>query len=147
MSLPPSSAPSPDGHLPDSRVADAAGIALSFACLVHCLALPMALLLAPALAAWIILPDGFHAAILILVVPAALIAMRAGWRRHRRWTPTLLAAAGLVLLLLGLAAHEALIPVADPEAADRLLTTLGALTLASAHLINWRRGVHPAAHD
>lgn len=128
------------------RLADLTGIVLSFACLLHCLALPLLLLLAPALSRWIALPEGIHAAILLLALPAAAIAMRDGWRRHRRLMPTMLAALGLGLLALGLLAHEGWIAAADPEAADRLLTSIGALTLAAAHLVNWRwrhrRGGH-----
>ncbi|MBO9696158.1 MAG: MerC domain-containing protein [Sphingopyxis sp.] len=120
------------------RLADLTGIALSLTCLVHCLALPLALLLAPALSRWIALPEGVHAAILLLALPAAAIAMRDGWRRHRRTMPAVLAAAGMSLLALGLSAHEGWIATADPEAADRLLTSIGALTLAAAHLVNWR---------
>ncbi len=120
------------------RLADLTGLALSFTCLLHCLALPLLLLLAPAFSRWIALPEGVHAAILLLALPAAAIAMRDGWRRHRRVTPAMLAVIGLVLLALGLAAHEGWIAAADPEAADRLLTSAGALTLAAAHLINWR---------
>lgn len=120
------------------RLADLTGIVLSFTCLLHCLALPLALLLAPALSRWIALPEGVHAAILLLALPAAAIAMRDGWRRHRRIVPAMLASAGLVLLGLGLSAHEGWIATANPEAADRLLTSVGALTLAAAHLVNWR---------
>ncbi|NIJ35733.1 hypothetical protein FHR22_000382 [Sphingopyxis panaciterrae] len=114
------------------------GIGLSLTCLVHCLALPLLILLAPALSRWFALPEGIHAAILILAAPAALVAMHDGWRRHRRMGPGLWAAAGLTLLASGLAAHEGWIAVADPAAADRLLTSIGALGLAGAHLANWR---------
>ena len=120
------------------RLADLVGIGLSLTCLVHCLALPLLILLAPALSRWIALPEGVHAAILLLALPAAMIAMRDGWRRHRRILPAVLATTGLGLLALGLSAHEGWIAVADPEAADRLLTSVGALTLAAAHLVNWR---------
>ncbi len=124
--------------VPRSRVADLAGITLSFGCLVHCLLLPLLLLLAPALAPWLGLPEGFHAAVLLLALPAAWVAMAGGWRHHRRWLPAIPAAAGLLLLALGLAAHEQWIALGDPETADRLLTSLGALSLASAHGLNWR---------
>ena len=120
------------------RLADLMGLALSLSCLLHCLALPLLLLLAPALSRWIALPEGVHAAILLLALPAAAIAMREGWRRHRRIVPAMLAAAGLGLLALGLLAHEGWIAAADPEAADRVLTSAGALVLAAAHLLNWR---------
>src|SRR3546814_1834778 len=52
--------------------------------------------------------------------------------------PAILAVTGLGLLALGLSAHEGWIAAADPEMADRLLTSAGALTLAAAHLVNWR---------
>lgn len=120
------------------RFADLTGIVLSFACLIHCLALPLLLLLAPALSRWIALPEGVHAAILLLALPAAAIAMKDGWRQHRRLAPAALAIMGLGLLALGLSAHEGWIAAADPDAADRLLTSVGALTLAAAHLVNWR---------
>lgn len=130
---------------PRAQSADLAGIALSSVCLVHCLALPLALLLAPALASWLRLPEWLHAAILLLALPAALVAMTDGWRRHRRWAPPLLAAAGLALLTLGLAAHETWLVTADPESADRLLSSAGAIALVSAHLLNWRLR-HGAGH-
>ncbi|WP_447751938.1 MerC domain-containing protein [Sphingopyxis fribergensis] len=120
------------------RFADLVGIGLSATCLIHCLALPLLILLAPALSRWIALPEGVHAMILLLALPAGAIAMRDGWRRHRRLMPAILAAIGLVLLALGLSAHEGWIAMADPEAADRLSTSAGALTLAAAHLANWR---------
>ncbi|HJS11160.1 MerC family mercury resistance protein [Sphingopyxis sp.] len=128
------------------RLADLTGLALSFTCLIHCLALPLLLLIAPALSRWIALPEGVHAAILLLALPAAVIAMRDGWRRHRRLVPTVFAVSGLGLLALGLSAHEGWIAVADPEAADRLMTSVGALTLAAAHLVNWRWRHRGGAH-
>ena len=120
------------------RLADLTGILLSLTCLIHCLALPLILLLAPALSRWIALPEGVHAAILLLALPASAVAMRDGWRRHRRLVPAVFAVAGLSLLALGLSAHEGWIAVANPAAADRLLTSAGALALAAAHLVNWR---------
>lgn len=126
--------------LPSSRARlfDAMGVGLSFACLVHCLVLPLILLLAPALSAWLALPEAFHAAILLLAAPAAFAAMSGGWRRHRHAGPALLAAGGLGLLALGLAGHEGWLGALDPEAADRWFTSAGAIALAAAHLANWR---------
>ncbi len=136
----PPSRESPAMCLPASRprLADMIGVALSATCLVHCLALPLLILLAPALSVWFALPEGVHAAILLLALPTALVAMRDGWRRHGRSAPGLLAGVGLGLLALGLAAHQGWLGLSDREAADRLLTSLGALTLAGAHLANWR---------
>ena len=131
--------PLPAAH---PRLADLAGLALSATCLIHCLALPMLLLLAPAVGHWIALPEGTHAAILLLALPAAYVAMRGGWHRHRRPAPIAIAAFGLALLALGLAAHEGLLAVVDAETADRWLTSTGALALAAAHIANWRLSHH-----
>lgn len=120
------------------RLADLAGLALSATCLVHCLALPMLLLLAPAIGHWVALPEWTHAAILMLALPAAYAAMRGGWHRHRRSAPAAAAVAGLALLTLGLAAHEEVFAGVDPAIADRLFTSAGALALAAAHIANWR---------
>ena len=120
------------------RAADLAGVGLSLTCLIHCLALPLAILLAPALGHWIALPEDMHGLILLLALPAALIAMSDGWRRHRRVAPVLLAMFGLGLLTLGLVAHEGWIAAVDNVLADRLLTSAGAISLAAAHLLNWR---------
>lgn len=120
------------------RFADLLGITLSLTCLVHCLALPLLILLAPALGTWIAMPEWVHAVILMLALPAAMRAMADGWRRHGRAVPAMLAGTGLGLLAAGLAAHEGWLAAADSETADRLLTTVGAVTLAAAHLLNWR---------
>lgn len=123
---------------PRARLFDALGVGLSFACLIHCLALPLLLLLAPALAAWLSLPEWIHAAILLLAAPAAIAAMSSGWRGHRRAGPAALATAGLALLTLGLVAHGGGLGLADADAADRWFTSAGAIALAAAHLANWR---------
>ncbi|MBJ7439165.1 MAG: MerC domain-containing protein [Sphingopyxis sp.] len=120
------------------RFADLLGITLSLTCLVHCLALPLLILLAPALGTWIAMPEWVHAAILMLALPAATLAMKDGWRRHGRALPALLAATGVGFLAVGVAAHEGWMALADPETADRLLTSTGAVALVTAHLINWR---------
>ncbi len=120
------------------RLADLVGIALSLTCLVHCLVLPLLLVLLPALGVWILMPEWLHSVILLLALPAALIAMTEGRRRHARFAPAILAATGLALLALGLSVHEGWIAIADRETADRLATSIGALALAGAHLLNWR---------
>jgi hypothetical protein len=120
------------------RLADLLGITLSLTCLVHCLALPLLILLAPAVSRWVAAPEWMHAAILLLALPAATFAMKDGWRRHGRVAPAALAATGVSFLAAGLAAHEGWMALPDPEFADRLLTSLGAVTLATAHLLNWR---------
>src|SRR3546814_15923900 len=64
--------------------------------------------------------------------------MTGGWRQHRRTGPALLSAGGLGLLALGLAGHKGWLGVLEPGAADRWVTSAGAIGLAAAQLANWR---------
>jgi len=116
---------------------DASAIGLSTLCLVHCLLLPVAAALLPALAAageaeWV------HGLFVAFALPLAGLAL---WRAHRqRPLPAL-----LVLLALagaaGLAAGALGWPV---DALETPLTVAGSGLLASAHAWNWRRRPHPA---
>ncbi len=94
-----------------SRAADLIGVGLSLACLVHCLALPLLLLAAPALSAWLSLPESFHAVILLLAAPAAALALADGRRHHGHRYPVAAALVGLARQL-AIAARERLTPPA-----------------------------------
>jgi hypothetical protein len=117
--------------LAPARIIDLSGVSLSGLCLAHCLALPVAASLMPALSAWMH-ADWVHAAFAGIATPVTALAL---WSARRRGVPMLLiamAVLGLALLILG--ATEWLGPRSDVP-----LTICGGLTLASAHLWNWRR--------
>lgn len=109
---------------------EAAAAGTSLLCLVHCLALPMLVLMLPAMLGLFVSSEAFHWVALFLIVPAALAAFYLGYRRHRAVLPTLLGTAGLVLLGLSLWP-----PLAVAETG---LTVAGSLTLIAGHGINWR---------
>lgn len=110
---------------------DAVAIGASFACLVHCLALPLLFALLPALARSVAVPESFHLAAFLVAVPASAWAMRAGYRHHGAALPALIGAIGL--LLLGLGVWAGLRPATETG-----VTVLGSLVLAWAHLLNWK---------
>lgn len=112
------------------RLYDSIAIGASALCLVHCLLLPMAMLLVPTLAALLTIPESFHAAVFAIAVPTSLAALWLGYRRHRFRRPALLAAIGLALLGAGLLA-------ALSERAETALTVLGSILLALGHVQNW----------
>ncbi|EMD83841.1 MerC domain-containing protein [Pacificimonas flava] len=113
------------------RLLDAVAIAASMLCLVHCLLLPALLLAVPALALYLALPESFHAAAFLFAVPTSAAALWAG-RRRAGSGPAALAAAGLCLLGIGAFAVHG-------EAAETGVSVIGALILAAAHILNWRR--------
>lgn len=109
---------------------DGAAVGLSGLCLLHCLALPLAVGALPALLPFV---DGhLHAQMLIIVVPLSIVAIGIGYSRHRNSRIVIGAATGLLLLIIGASvAHNALGIVAD-----RAFTISGAIVLAVAHFYN-----------
>lgn len=112
------------------RFFDALAIGASALCLLHCIALPAVLLLLPALAAILIVPEAFHLAALVFAVPTSAAALLAGYRGHRRLLPAIIAGPGTVLLALG--------ALLGDGASETVLTISGALLLSVAHVLNWR---------
>ncbi len=111
---------------------DRAAIALSGLCLLHCLALPVALLLLPVFDQ--IVDEHFHLQMLVIVIPISSIALFFGFRRHRRTSILLAGAAGIAILIFGATwAHAEIGTVAD-----RLATLTGSLVLAATHFRNSR---------
>ncbi len=122
------------------RLFDGAAISLSTLCVAHCLALPIAAAALPVLglvaeAEWI------HWALVSLAAPIALMAIAPAFRaRPRPWGVLALALTGLALLVssaLGLFG----------EAVEVWFTTAGALTLVTAHILNWRRASQRCVGD
>jgi len=120
---------------PGSRRLDQVAIALSGACVVHCLLGPLLAILGPALLTSMGVPDEvFHVLLLALVLPTSAGALALGCRRHRDATVVALGAAGLATLgFAALAGHDAL-----GEAGERLVTVSGALLVAAAHVRNFQ---------
>ncbi|NJC34679.1 hypothetical protein GGR88_002193 [Sphingomonas jejuensis] len=117
---------------------DSLAIGASFLCLVHCLVLPILIVLLPALAAFLTVPAGFHLAAFAFAVPASAVALWVGFRRHRRSAPAVFILPGLLLLALAL--------VAAPTAlVETILTVAGALLLSVGHALNWRLEQRSAA--
>lgn len=110
---------------------DTLAILASGLCLVHCIVLPGLLLLIPALAAWLAVPEQFHLWMIAFAVPSSALALYLGKSRHRRWTPSALAFLGLLVLIIAVLLFDGL-------AVETLLTVCGALCLSIAHILNGR---------
>jgi hypothetical protein len=116
---------------------DGAAMGASLLCLVHCLVLPVLIVAVPMLAAFLTLPESFHAIAFAVAVPTSAVALGLGFRRHRHPLPIAIAGIGLPLLGAG-----AFLP-AGPWLEVGLSVT-GALLLALGHGWNWHAGIRPA---
>lgn len=114
---------------------DRAGICVSAVCLAQCVALTLAIVLAPVVSLGFFGSDLFHRLLLILIVPVSLSAFVMGYRAHGH-VGLLLAGAGGLLILLLAAFLEA--TVLTPLAAS-LLTSIGGVVLIAAHWFNLRQ--------
>ena len=111
---------------------DRTGLLLSALCVLHCAALPLAVLLLPATAS--LLRDHsslLHWLLLLLAVPVSGFALWVGARRVRRAGPLLLGLSGLLAMTLGVS-HVLDAGLEVP------LTLLGSIAVAVAHLFNLR---------
>ncbi|MCR5876242.1 MerC domain-containing protein [Phenylobacterium sp. J426] len=119
-----------------ASVLDGAALGLSSLCLAHCLALPVLATALPLLGAWAE-AEWVHALFVMIAAPLAATALL---RPGHGLKPS----AGLLAMgFLGLAllAFGAL----GPAAHERTATLLGALLVAAAHVLNWRRRLLHAA--
>lgn len=118
------------GHVGSAKF-DAAAMIASGLCLVHCLAIPLVLLLVPTVGALIALPEEFHRWAVAIAIPTSAIAVLFGYRRHRALMPLSLAVPGLTLMAWG--AFFTSNPMLEI-----LLTVVGASVLAVGHWCNWQ---------
>ncbi len=113
--------------------ADRWAIGLSALCLVHCLSIPVALLLFPVVAHNLIDHQSWvHWALLALALPLSAYALLTGYRRHRYRPVLILGGIGISLMFIGVG-HLAGLQWELP------LTVAGAALLAYAHVENMRR--------
>ena len=113
---------------------DGLAVVLSGTCMVHCFALPVMVTLFPILQGSLLEEQVFHLIMLVLILPTSLIALTIGCRKHKDQLTMMLGGAGLlVLAVTALWGHELFGMIGE-----RIVTTAGGLTLAFAHIQNYR---------
>jgi predicted branched-subunit amino acid permease len=113
---------------------DSFAIFLSATCMLHCLALPVLVTLFPIAQGSLLDEQSFHLILLVFILPTSLIALTIGCRKHKDILTIVLGAIGLsILTFTGIFGHEVF-----GENGERIVTTIGGLILAGAHIQNFR---------
>ena len=79
---------------------DAAAVAISAICAIHCVALPVVLIAFPLLAGSVLTDEAFHQIIIWIIVPTSVFAVLAARRSHPDKQVLMLVGTGLGVLLL-----------------------------------------------
>ena len=117
-----------------SSVADGLGILGAMVCALHCIALPLGLVVGSTVLTVFMEDDAFHRTILWLVVPSAVLAFGLGCRRHKEMRVVLLGVLGLAgIVLSSLVLHDWI-----GEIGERIVTLGSAAVLITAHLRNFK---------
>ena len=121
-----------------SLYADKLAISLSMLCLLHCLALPLLLVIIPSLATLPMAQESFHFWMVIAVLPTSIYALTLGCKKHRNYTVVSYGLVGLAILFAAVLLDEHFLAEhLFGEVGEKLLTTIGAILIAIAHVKNF----------
>jgi hypothetical protein len=107
---------------------DITAFALSVACLLHCLAMPLLTVILPIVGMGLFVDELVHPVLLSIALPVSLIALLNGCGQHRRRSLLVAGVMGLALMALAITGLN--------EGQERFLTVIGVLLVAAAHLLN-----------
>ena len=109
-------------------------MSLSGICIVHCLALPVAVSVLPMWTSVLDIHNWLHPLFAALLIPTTIIAGMAGYRRHHSKAIVATLAGGLLIILAtGIVMHAQL-----GTAREIVFTSIGSVVLIIGHLLNWR---------
>ena len=129
----PSSWPAPAPLMSASRLLDRIAISLSAICIVHCLAVPLVVVVLPIAVLGFGGESHFHAAMLWLVVPVSIVGLIMGFREHHRS-----GIAGAGILGLAVIAYASIYGHGQwPFSIEILVSLFGSISLAGAHWANF----------
>ena len=117
-----------------SMLLDRASIGLSFICVLHCFATPILLAFAPSLLALPVADEKFHAVLIFLILPASIVALTLGCRRHGDMSVFYWGCSGLIVLLgTLLVGHDLL-----GDSGEKIMTVFGSGLVVVGHVLNFR---------
>jgi len=114
---------------------DKSAIGISILCVVHCLFLPLLILvMAPVVGIEFLNSESFHLWLVFAVMPVSLLALYLGYVRHRNLSILFQTMLGLVLLILAVMLGHELVG----EIGEVLLTVVGSSVIAYGHYRNYQ---------
>ena len=117
-----------------SMLLDRASIGLSVICVLHCFATPILLAFAPSLLALPVADEKFHAVLIFLILPASIVALTLGRRRHGDMSVFYWGCSGLIVLLgTLLLGHDLL-----GDSGEKIMTVFGSGLVVVGHVLNFR---------
>ncbi|HIL84025.1 MAG TPA: MerC domain-containing protein [Pseudomonadales bacterium] len=112
---------------------DTAAVVLSGVCMLHCLALPIALTILPIVNVTLLDESTFHLIMMAMILPISIIALTIGCRQHKDKLTLVLGTVGLgILTITAIFGHDLL-----GLTGERIVTSIGGLILAAAHIQNY----------
>ena len=112
------------------RILDNFGLTISAACAIHCILLPILLILSPYIELTFITSHGFHESLMYFILPTSVIAFTLGCKRHNDDMVKLGGICGIFVLLIAIALHD------FSEALSIILTLFASSLLIFTHLRN-----------
>ena len=113
---------------------DKAAIGLSFACALHCLAVPLFLAIFPSSTLSGLGDERIHIGLLALIIPISVFSLTLGCRVHRNLTVVAVGVTGICILCFSaLLAHDM-----GGESLETAGTLLGSGIVALSHALNFK---------
>ena len=117
-----------------TEAGDKAAIGLSFACALHCLAVPLFLAIFPSSALSALGDERIHLGLLALIIPTSVFSLTLGCRVHRKLTVVAVGVTGICILSFSaLLAHDM-----GGESLETTGTVLGSGIVALSHALNFK---------
>lgn len=115
------------------RLWDRLGILFSGLCVIHCLLVPVLLVLVPSFGAfWLAGEDSTHRLIFLGILVTAAVAFLFGYRMHRSLVPMIWMAFGMLFVVLGTFLNKSVMGYWG----EYVLVPMGGLILIRAHFLN-----------
>ncbi len=112
---------------------DGLAVILSGTCMLHCLVLPLLVTLFPIVQGGFLEEQYFHLIMLVFILPTSLVALTIGCWKHKDRLTIVLGTVGLSTLVVTALWGHSLFGLTG----ERIVTTVGGLTLAAAHIQNY----------